>query len=155
MEGLIILIITFVVGSLINASKKKEQQPKNGMPPFSNPSRPNFDSPKESGKSRSLEDFAKGVFQQLSEKSIGTIEPQNSAETVQDDTAQKQMNHRPALEENRSKDRLSRSPRTNAKKDPIVDNEIGNFIPTNRQQLVQAIITSEILGPPKAKQKNG
>ncbi len=163
MEGLVLMVITFVVGSLISGAKNRQQNQK-PMPPFNNqPTEQKVELPKQTERRTSLEDFASQVFQQLNEKA----QPKNSApssdsqpepikaievEEKHRGSQRVPLNSRPAFDENRSSNRTSANPKAGSS-DFIKENEIGNIVPTTRTALVQAIITTEILGPPKAKQR--
>ena len=148
MEGLIIMIVMFVLSTLFTKDKDKQKETKS-MPPFSNqqiPREGTREEPRrERPKVRSLDDFAKEVFGQLSEKA----EPAQAArEIVKEPVVE------PVREVIRG-ERKSTRPELGASR-PIVQRakrESHVVVPRTREQLVQAVITSEILGPPKAKQR--
>lgn len=164
MEGLIFMVITFIVGAIINAAKNKQQNPK-AMPPFNNKQpKQKFELPKQPNVRKSLEDFANEVFQQLNEKTQpkptdhpieSQPEPFKAEEIVKKRVESRSIssNNRPAFDGNRSSTRNSTIVPKSSSSDFIKDNEIGNIVPTTRSALVHAIITTEILGPPKAKRK--
>ncbi|QCR32928.1 hypothetical protein C1N55_12425 [Lysinibacillus sp. SGAir0095] len=156
------MAILFIISSILNGTKKKQQNPK-GMPPFNNkPTNQKFELPKQTGKRKSLEDFASEVFQQLNEKtqpnSTAAKKEQQSEklyESIKEEvvTQEKSPNVRPLFKGERSSNRGSLISSTSSTSDTIKQKEIGSFVPTTREALVQAIITTEILGPPKAKQR--
>lgn len=176
MEGIILMIIFAVLGSLFS-NKNKNKNDKQ-MPPFNNkpnPSPMEFDDfndkrfeekKKPIPTAMSLEDFARDIFDQLNHKN----EPQKTngrptqtfeqpkVQQVQSDSrdlvspSTNLRESRPTLDVTRSV-RGKESEISKIKKDPIKQTEIGSFVPKTRQALVQAIITSEIIGPPKAKQR--
>jgi len=164
MEGIIFMVITFIVGMIINAAKSKQQSQK-PMPPFNNPTtKQKFELPKQPTIRKSLEDFASEVFDQLNEKAQPKPtaqvlekhpEPLKAEEIIEKKVESPRISpgSRPAFDGNRSSSRGSILQTNTAKTDPIKDHEIGNIVPTTRAALVQAIITTEILGPPKAKQR--
>ena len=149
MEGLIMMIIIAVVSSLFSKGKQKEQ-PTKQMPPFSNQEVPREWSPvepkQERPKVKTLEDFANEVFGQLNEK----VEPKKQVvREVKEEPV------RPVVQEFVRKERTSTRPELGATR-PIVQQakkSSFNVVPQTQQQLMQAIVTSEILGPPKAKQR--
>ncbi|MDN4495334.1 hypothetical protein [Ureibacillus aquaedulcis] len=147
MEGIIMMVVLFIISSILGAAKNKPQNQK-AMPPFNNqPTKHSYDLPKQPEQRKSLEDFAGEVFQQLSDKS-------RHNQPIEKEVVAKQTvpKIRPVLDGNRSSNRSSAtSLKTQA--DPIKQNEIGSLVPTTRNALVQAIITTEILAPPKAKRK--
>ncbi|MEK9198755.1 hypothetical protein ACH0B5_04885 [Ureibacillus sp. 179-F W5.1 NHS] len=163
MEGIILMVVIFIVSSLFGGKEKKEQKP---MPPFNNKQTTQKSQTSNKVERRetrkSLEDFASEVFQQLNDKTA-TRTPQRSMEKSAQEVARRATkiekdlskpvtkNARPSLDANRS-NRSSSITRVKNTKGKMKQREIGNFVPTNREALVQAIITSEILGPPKAKQ---
>lgn len=145
------------------------------MPPFNNkPNTTSFDQypPKVEPRKtvttfKSLEDFTKEVFDQLNEKTnqpkdvysgpqYTDVVVQPKAEPVptravilETPSPKKFGSNRPTLDENRSSKNINKPVR----KDPIQQGEIGSYIPKSKQAMVQAIIASEIIGPPKAKQR--
>ena len=143
------MIIIAVVSSLFSKGKQKEQ-PTKQMPPFSNQEVPREWSPVEPQQQRpkvkSLEDFANEVFGQLNEK----VEPKKQVvREVKEEPV------RPVVQEFVRKERTSTRPELGATR-PIVQQakkSSFNVVPQTQQQLMQAIVTSEILGPPKAKQR--
>ena len=147
MEGLIMMIIIAVVSSLFSKGKQKEQ-PTKQMPPFSNQEVPQKWSPvepkQERPKVKTLEDFANEVFGQLNEK----VEPKKQVvREVKEEPV------RPVVKEVVRKERTSTRPELGATR-PIVQKAKKsslNVVPKTQQQLMQAIVMSEILAPPKAK----
>ena len=143
------MIIIAVVSSLFSKGKQKEQ-PTKQMPPFSNQEVPREWSPvepkQERPKVKTLEDFANEVFGQLNEK----MEPKKQVvREVKEEPV------RPVVQEFVRKERTSTRPELGATR-PIVQQakkSSFNVVPQTQQQLMQAIVTSEILGPPKAKQR--
>ncbi len=175
MEGLIIFIIMGIIGSLLSKNKQKAEKP---MPPFNNkPNTTSFDQypepkvePKQTRTTvKTLEDFAKEVFEQLNEKSTQPkevfrepqykdvvkvepkVEPVPTKPIKLESTVPKNSNssNRPSLDENRSSKKSNKP----IMKDAIKQNEIGSYVPNTKQALIQAIVASEIIGPPKAKQR--
>mgnify|MGYP003549218332 CR=1 FL=1 len=149
MEGLIMMIIIAVISSVLGKGKKTDE-PTKQMPPFSNQEVPREWSPVEPKQQRpkvkSLEDFANEVFGQLNEK----VEPKKQVvREVKEEPV------RPVVQEFVRKERTSTRPELGATR-PIVQQakkSSFNVVPQTQQQLMQAIVTSEILGPPKAKQR--
>ncbi|MFF5993744.1 hypothetical protein AAGS61_03165 [Lysinibacillus sp. KU-BSD001] len=151
MEGLIIMIIIGIVSSLLSKNKEQpEQKPTKAMPPFSQQKPPRENTQRRSHTSerpkvKSLEDFANEIFGQLNEKA-----------------EQKQVTHEPIVEQVKPvvqevvrETRKSTRPELGASR-PIVQQakkESLVVVPQTKEQLMQAIITSEILALPKAKQR--
>ena len=143
------MIIIAVVSSLFSKGKQKEQ-PTKQMPPFSNQEVPREWSPvepkQERPKVKTLEDFANEVFGQLNQK----VEPKKQVvREVEIPPVQ------PVVREVLKKERTSTRPELGASR-PIVQQakkSSFNVVPKTQQQLMQAIVTSEVLGPPKAKQR--
>lgn len=162
------MVIFAILGSLFSG-KKKEQK---GMPPFNNKNKPakTFQFPFEQEESqkrsststKSLEDFANEVFSQLNQKKeqsktteelgnagkkpfVLTVEPENPTVTRQ------------VLDVNRFSNNVSAQARNEMNRgksrDVIKEKEIGSYVPTTKEAFVQAIIASEIIGPPKSKQR--
>ncbi|MDM5334567.1 hypothetical protein QUF56_15115 [Ureibacillus composti] len=161
MEGIIMMVVVFIISSLLSGKKKKEPK---GMPPFSNQqNKRDFSAPPRKSeapqkhKSKSLEDFANEVFQQLSNKDHSTKKALPKIEEVKEaqiktPPIKNSTTNRPSLDMNRTQSKvLSTARENNTQSDFIQSGEIGSFIPTNKKALVQAIIASEIIGPPKAK----
>ncbi|TSI03320.1 hypothetical protein [Lysinibacillus sp. BW-2-10] len=157
MEGIIIMIIALIFSALFKGNKNaKNQKP---MPPFNSKPQQTFETQRELPKRRTLEDFASEIFEQLNEKANPTTsqpEVKKEVPKIAVERVEKPMaapTARKSLDTNRTSDRNVINTARSVKKDPITSNEIGSYVPTTRDALVQAIITSEILGPPKAKQR--
>ena len=162
MEGLIIAIILGIITSLFNRGKKEETKKPTKpmqMPPFSNPPAPRQQKEvrptQQQNRPKSLEDFANEVFGQLGEKSKPVVQ---KVETVQPKQVEKPIERQtqPVVEQ------TTRSQSTNANRvlteRPIVQklkqqSEALQVVPSNQRELMQAIVMSEILGPPKAKRR--
>ena len=150
------MIIIGIVSSLLSKNKEQpEQKPTKAMPPFSQQKPPRENTQRRSNTSerpkvKSLEDFANEIFGQLNEK-----------------TEQKQVTHEPIVEQAKPvvqefvrektvrESRKSTRPELGASR-PIVQQakkESLVVVPQTKEQLMQAIITSEILALPKAKQR--
>lgn len=149
MEGLILAIVIAIISSVLGKDKTKDK-PAKPMPPFSNQEVPREWSPvepkQERPKVKTLEDFANEVFGQLNEK----VEPKK--QVVRE---LKREPVRPVVQEVVKKERTSTRPELGASR-PLVQQakrKPFNVVPRTQQQLMQAIVTSEILGPPKAKQR--
>lgn len=135
------------------------------MPPFNNqPTNQRFELPKQPTIRKSLDDFANEVFEQLNEKAQpqstdhpldNQTEPFKAEEVAEKNLEARKIssNTRQPLDGNRSSTRGSSVRTKTANSNPIKNHEIGNIVPTSRTALVQAIITTEILGPPKAKRR--
>lgn len=163
MEGILLMVAIFLISSFLNRAKKtKHQKP---MPPFNNKPNPQmFDLPKQEPRkstTKSLEDFASEIFQKLNENvSSQTFEKaKEKFEEKKTHTAVHEVeknpinqNSRPSLDVNRSIRTTTRELTSNGS--TVNQNEIGSFVPTSREALMQAIIASEILGPPKSKQRS-
>lgn len=164
MEGIILMVVLFIISSILNGAKKKQQN-QGPMPPFNNqPTKQKHDLPKQLEKRSSLDDFANEVFQQISEKT----EPNKASKPTENQNATKNGDrsmgreagtrqiapkNRPSLDGNRSSARGSTISAASSTSHPIEQNGIGAFVPTTRNELVHAMITTEILGPPKSKRK--
>ena len=161
METIIVMIILGIISSLFSQNKKEKQKQK-PMPPFSGqPSTKTSELPKtEERRPRSLEDFAKEVFQQLNEKENPipkqVEEKQPTVElpstSKKEEVSKPDVSNRPVFNENRTSNR-SFLAKGREIRDSIKQREIGNVVPTNKEALIQAIIASEIIGPPKARQR--
>ena len=143
------MIIIAVVSSLFSKGKQKEQ-PTKQMPPFSNQEIPQEWSPvepkQERPKVKTLEDFANEVFGQLNEK----VEPKKQVvREVKEEPVQ------PVVREIVKKERTSTRPELGATRPSVqqAKKQSFNVVPRTQHELMQAIVTSEILGPPKAKQR--
>lgn len=162
MEGIIIMIIMFVLSSLFSKGKaedkKKQTKP---MPPFSNQSAPRpreevRPSRVETRQPKTLEDFANEIFGQLNDKrnqqepapvappakmeaALPKVEPvrqivERSSEVVKEPKRDRSLQERPIVQ-------MIRQQEANQLK----------VVPTTQKELMQAIVMTEIIGPPKAK----
>lgn len=142
MEGLIFMVVVFLISTLFGKGKK--EQPQKPMPPFSNQKAPTKPQPAQAEMSRtqSLEDFAKGIFSQLSEKAeTEAVSPIPEAEkevAVAQEEPRRKM--RPALAESRPIVQAAKKQRTLQ-------------VPRTQKDMMQAVMMAEVLGPPKAKQR--
>lgn len=157
MEGFIIMIIVFAISSLLNKNKEQSKKQTKPMPPFSSQPAPRKQEvqPKQAtNRPKTLEDFANEVFGQLNEKAqpiLQKIEPQPPTPVEQPvmEPVQPVVNRRP---ENSTEARSS-------KERPIVAMakqeaaQAFQVVPSNQRDLMQAIVMTEVLGPPKAKRK--
>lgn len=161
MEGLIVAIVIALIGRMFAGGNKEQEQPKDSMPPFGNQSKPAQtevipDPPKRPSFERktftSLEDFTKEVFGQLNEKAEQTSAEKTVTQVFEPETST--VTTRPKLE--KLSERKSTRPELAASR-PIIQREMAKAqeyvqIPRTQKQLVQAIIASEIIGEPKARQ---
>lgn len=154
MEGLIIFLIIGILSAIFNKDKKKQNPT---MPPFDQNQKPKMESPKK------LDDFAKEIYKQLSDKTESTFE-------IEDE---KQIESKPIVnnqkEQSVRRQPLRQSIQTEVKTEqlqqrPIDSIQMNNKVEQNKKQptfgfvsskkeLVKAIIAQEILGPPKAKRR--
>lgn len=176
MEQIIILIIMLALGSLFGKKKEKpepkqrpERQPRPATmqrPVEREPARP------AASKSRTLKDLSRELFENIQEefqelqqemqdpeKPKDPQKKQNPQseifypETPVEKQRQKQMEQpKPAFSrpERQSRKREHQSDRTSAimTDEPILQED---FVPRTQQQVLQGIVYSEILGPPKSK----
>lgn len=163
MEGIIIMVIMFALSSMFAKGKaedkKKQTKP---MPPFSNQSAPQpreevRPSRVETRQPKSLEDFANEIFGQLNDKrnpeskpietpakievALPKVEPvrefiERKSEPVEELKRARGLQDRPIVQmmKQQESDRLK-------------------VVPSTQKELMQAIVMTEILGPPKAKQR--
>lgn len=165
MEGLIIMIIIGIITSVFN--KKEKPKDMKQMPPFSNKSVPTQE-PRQATTAapKTLEDFANEIFGQL-EKKV----PEMKREVVipKAEELQKPVRENPVLERpkrlteqvvkesarkfemNRGRDNIEQSARVKQMQEKTKQVFV---TPKTQETLVQAIVTAEILGPPKAKQRS-
>lgn len=165
MEGLIIMIIIGIITSVFN--KKEKPKDMKQMPPFSNKSVPTQE-PRQATTAapKTLEDFANEIFGQL-EKKVPEIKREvviPKAEELQKPVIETPVKESPKrqtehvvmeptrkLEKSRVRENIEQSARVKQmqeKTKPVF------VTPTTQETLVQAIVTAEILGPPKAKQRS-
>lgn len=156
MEGLIIMIIIFVVSSLLGKGKEQQKKESNQMPPFSSqpaPRKQEVEQRTEQRRPKSLEDFANEVFGQLNEKAK-PVAQQMTQELP------KQV-EKPVIEAKRViTDARIDNPNSarSLKERPIValakkEAEAFQVVPTSQRDLMQAVIMTEVLGPPKSRRR--
>lgn len=163
MEGIIIAIIMFALSSMFAKGKTedKKKQTKQ-MPPFSSQPAPRpreevRPSKVETRQPKSLEDFANEIFGQLNDKR--KLEPK-SIETPakievtmpKEEPVQEFIERQPGFVEEPKKARgLQDRPIVQMIKQQEADRL--KVVPSTQKELMQAIVMTEILGPPKAKQR--
>lgn len=160
MEAIIIAIIIGIITSIFNKGKTEtEKKPSKQMPPFSNQPAPRQQKEvrpaQQQNRPKTLEDFANEVFGQLNEKAKPVEQKVETVPPIQvEKPIQRQM--QPVVEQ------TSYSQSTNSNRvlteRPIVQklkqqSDSLQVVPSNKRELMQAIVMSEILGPPKAKRK--
>lgn len=160
MEGLIIMIILAVVSSLFKKNEDKKK-PTKQMPPFSNQPAPRQKEvrPKlQESRPKSLEDFANEVFGQLNEKSKPVVQKVETPVPHEMELPKREPDREVREVKERKPIMSERVPSTRTLTErPIVqmikEQETNAFqvVPTNQRELMQAIVMTEILGPPKAK----
>ena len=160
MEGIIMMVIVFVISSLFGKLKDKDKdqkKPTKQMPPFSNQTAPRqrTEARPDTGRTRqpkSLEDFANEIFGQLNDKSQQSVEPKPVVQVEIPKPAPVEVVKTKREELHRT------STRKELRDRPIVQKlkkqeaqQVFQVVPTSQKQVMQAIIMSEVLGPPKAK----
>ena len=167
MEGLIITAVIYFVGKMfMSNNEKSKKQANDTMPPFLNTQPPangdrptrqqrttNTRSERPKAESPSLEDFANEVFGQLQKKQAtkSVFEkmsiPVEKVEPTVVEPERVEPSNRPVFK-NRAELGANRPivQRNRQKKSSVV-------IPNTREKLVQAVVMSEVLGKPKAKQR--
>lgn len=147
MEVIILAIITMIISAF---SKKKNAADGNGK------SKPFMAKPLDQQSNKRMEDYAKEVFGDVQKQFSGRSQhPQAKPETnnrvkhVQDSdmSTRKQVNE---IQQATSRPgRLSVHQPVGARKPKPIDKK--SLVPSTKNELVQAIIFSEILAPPKSK----
>lgn len=156
MEGIIIMIIVFIVSSLLGKGKEQQQKrEKQQMPPFSSqpaPRKQEVQRRTEQSRPKTLEDFANEVFGQLNEK----VKPvTQNIERELPKQVSKPVEAAPSIVEpvtekvNNARSLKERPIVAMAKKEA----EAFQVVPSSQRDLMQAIIMTEVLGPPKARRK--
>ena len=149
MEGLLIALLIGLVTSFLNKKDdKKAKETKPFMPQKQMPQQTTNTHRRKEKVSRptvkSLEDFTRDVMTQLQTK----VQPktQEVVEAVQEVAVQKveKATRQPLEERVKQRQQTAR----------VVESTTSAFeFPTSRQQLQQAIVMTEVLGKPKAKQR--
>lgn len=157
MEALIIAIVIGIISSLFKDKNQKQQpnkKPTKQMPPFSSQPAPRKQEtrpdPRQQERPRTLEDFANEVFGQLNEKAkpvVQKMEPPLEVVLPQE-VAIPKIDERPKMAASTRK--LTERPIVEKLKQ---QSEGLQVVPQNNKELMQAIIMTEVLGPPKARRK--
>ncbi|MEK3766848.1 hypothetical protein [Solibacillus sp. FSL K6-4121] len=149
------MIIIFVVSSLLGKGKEQQKKESNQMPPFSSqpaPRKQEVEQRTEQRRPKSLEDFANEVFGQLNEK---------AKPVAQKVTQELPQIEKPVIEAKRViTDARIDNPNSarSLKERPIValakkEAEAFQVVPTSQRDLMQAVIMTEVLGPPKSRRR--
>lgn len=150
MEGIFVIIILGIISSIFGKLSDKEQK---SMPPFGG-GKPVKTLPKERNKQKdySLEDFTKEIFQQFTNEPEQKSKPstininQNIVTEQKDEPIYTELNTlSPSLHSDEKE-----KPKSHDKSKQV---EMPNFVPDTKDALIQAIVTSEILGPPLSKRR--
>ncbi|WP_155591647.1 hypothetical protein [Lysinibacillus cavernae] len=159
MEQLIIFVIIAIVSSIFGKSKNKK--PQKQMPPFNKdtavePPVMEGTTPNRTGRAQSFEDFAREF--------IGDWIPENEKVEESKKFIEEQVKKEipsyiappviPADVSSRSSNRESRGRLAAGKKEVETVATTSTFqLPQSKNDLMQAIVVAEILGPPKTKRK--
>ena len=162
MESLIVFIIIGIISALFNKDKKqpgKQKPSKQQMPSFGQQTVPEKSKPvpqKQRPAARSLEDFANEIFGQLNEKveqqKPKQLKPRQSQTVPVTPTVE--TARQVAIDQAKAAERRSERPPLGER--PLTKKlsaQSKSYAPKSRADLVQGLIMSEILGPPKAKRK--
>ena len=161
MEGIIIMVIMFALSSMFAKGKAedKKKQTKQ-MPPFSNQSAPRpreevRPSRVETRQPKSLEDFANEIFGQLNDKRKPELKPIEKPAKIEVELP-KAKPVREFVERSSESKEVPKSNRGMQER-PIIqmikqqESDRLKVVPSTQKELMQAIVMTEILGPPKAK----
>ena len=156
MEGLIIMIIIFVVSSLLGKGKEQQKKESKQMPPFSSqpaPRKQEVEQRTEQRRPKSLEDFANEVFGQLNEKAKPVA--QKVTQELPKQVAKPVIEAKRVITDARTDNPNSAR---SLKERPIVamakkEAEAFQVVPTSQRDLMQAVIMTEVLGPPKSRRR--
>ncbi|WP_075618123.1 hypothetical protein [Paenisporosarcina indica] len=147
MEVILIAIITMIIGAF---SKKKNADDANGK------GKPFMSKPLDSQPLKKVEDYAREVFkdvQQRTSERQSHVQPKSELKSQMNQLEEKTLPSRVQLKEINTSPkrtgRLSVHQPADVEKEKTVDKK--SLVPSTKQELVQAIIFSEILAPPKSK----
>ena len=159
MEQLILFAIIAIVSSIFGKSKNKK--PQKQMPPFNKDTvvEPPVteETPQRTGKAQSFEDFAREFIGEWIPENEKIEEPKKFVEAqvkkevpsyVAPPVSQADVPSRSSNRENRGRLAAAKNEAQTA-----VDIPATFQLPQSQNELVQAIVMAEILGPPKAKRK--
>jgi len=155
MEGLIIMVIVFIVSTLFGKGKEQQQKKETKqMPPFSSqpaPRKQEVQRRTEQSRPKTLEDFANEVFGQLNEK-VKPVSQRVERELPKQaempvEAARSAVE--PVTEKINNRSLKERPIVAMAKKEA----EAFQVVPSSKRDLMQAIVMTEVLGPPKARRK--
>lgn len=143
MEGIIFAIVLLLISSFFG--KDKDKKSTDAMPPFLGDKQSSGDvSTEDVPKQPSLDDYVKRVMSELQQPKQQHVEVKTSTLKEENVVVEKE---KPAV---------SRSERpVFASSRPIVQRmqEERKYVPNTRDELIRAVVMSEVLGPPKAKQQ--
>ena len=156
MSGLIFPLIILAISAIINNASKNKKQNDKQMPPFnSKPVQKPVHTPAQSTErqpARTLEDFANEIFGQLNEKAKPTPpvveQPLQAPPPVQAQVQERVVT--PSVARPKMRTEMSERPLVTKLKE---QNDSFTVVPKNKKAIMQAVVMSEILGPPKAKQR--
>lgn len=159
MEALIIAVVLGIITSLFNKGKKEDnKKPTKQMPPFSSQPAPRQKQEVRPARSqnrpKTLEDFASEVFGQLNEKSKPEVKTIETPAPIKVDLPKREVSresfgNKPMLERTPSTRQLTERPIVQMIKQQ--EEQSLHVVPATQRELMQAIVMSEILGPPKSK----
>ncbi|MGG2073079.1 hypothetical protein AB1J28_06990 [Lysinibacillus irui] len=156
MEQLILFAIIAIVSSIFGKSKNKK--PQKQMPPFNKDTMVEppvtEETPHRTGKAQSFEDFARDFIGEWIPENQKAEEPKVEAQKKKEVPSYVAPPLLQADVPSRSSNRENRGRLAAGKKEAHTAVEPATFrLPQSKNELVQAIVMAEILGPPKAKRK--
>ncbi|MEK5079785.1 hypothetical protein MKX73_12735 [Solibacillus sp. FSL W7-1436] len=155
MEGLIIMVIVFIVSTLFGKGKEQQQKKETKqMPPFSSqpaPRKQEVQRRTEQSRPKTLEDFANEVFGQLNEKvkPVSQRVERELPKLAEMPVEAARSAVEPVTEKINNRSLKERPIVAMAKKEA----EAFQVVPSSKRDLMQAIVMTEVLGPPKARRK--
>lgn len=168
MEGIVLLIISLIVGSFLNGSKSKKEPPKTGAKPFTATGKVEQPTRQTEDPLKKLKELSKEMYREIQKelqtedeeppsRKLPAGQPKKAPIAAQATTAPKMdvpevihvsptSRRKPSSEQHSG--RLSAH---GGKLEPISRSASIDLMPKNEEDLLKGIIFSEILGPPKSK----
>ena len=156
MESLIIFIIIGLITTLFNKGAKDKQD--KTMPPFDPNQKPKVEV-------KTLDDFAKEIFQQMNGKTTDQKVEETKTESISTEKAEEKPAQRESVtvepiqktvvRSNRVSQQMNGSSEVSTHPMKNQKSKKKKHLPftSSKESLINAIIAQEVLGPPKAKQR--
>ncbi|MFS0575265.1 hypothetical protein AB1K83_06515 [Sporosarcina sp. 179-K 3D1 HS] len=164
MEGIVLLIISLIVGSFLNGSKAKKEPPKTGAKPFTAAGKVEPPARQPDDPLKKLKELSRDMYREIQKelqtedneppsRQLAPTQPKKAPPVPTPEVvAARAVSEPPAVTKPSLEQHRGRLSAHGGRVQPISSSERSmDLFPTKEEDLLKGIIFSEILGPPKSK----